>query len=128
MALKRCYTCVKAVASGCSPLWFLSSISWLLIGLKCCSHDRLGVKEPTTLEAKKGQYKKEYVEEHSYPWRFVHMRFFVLHERLKVPPLIVEEGSCFSYFYARQNGLEGCSYGNCEGNSYPGVPQVRFVR
>jgi len=42
--------------------------------------DRLRVKEPTTLEAKKGQYKKECAEEHSHPWKFVHMRFFVLHE------------------------------------------------
>jgi len=42
--------------------------------------DRLRVKEPTTLEAKKGQYKKEYAEEHSHPWKFVHMRFFVLYE------------------------------------------------
>jgi hypothetical protein len=55
VALKRCDTCVKAVAFGCSPLWFPSSdFMTLLIGLKCCSHDRLRVKEPTTLEAKRG--------------------------------------------------------------------------
>jgi len=80
VALKRCDTCVKAVAFGCSPLWFLPSIFMTLNRIEVLLSDRLRVKEPTTLEAKKGQYKKEYAEEHSHPWKFVHMRFFVLYE------------------------------------------------
>lgn len=59
--LHLCEGCriLAALLSG-----FFLPFSWLLIGLLS---DRLRVKEPTTLEAKKGQYKKDYAEEHSHP-------------------------------------------------------------
>jgi hypothetical protein len=71
---------VKAVAFWLLSSLVSSSIFMALDRIEVLLSDRLRVKEPTTLEAKKGQYKKEYAEEHSHPWKFVHMRFFVLHE------------------------------------------------
>jgi hypothetical protein len=81
VALKRCYT----LCEGCRILAALLSGFFFhfheaLDRIEVLLSDRLRVKEPTTLEAKKGQYKKEYAEEHSHPWRFFHMRFFVLYE------------------------------------------------
>lgn len=65
------------------------------------------MKEPTTLEAKKGQY-------------------LILHERLKVPPFDSKEGCGFPILNARQNGL-GSPTGIVKE-----IPtqesQVRFVR
>lgn len=117
---------MRYLCEGCR-IWLLSSlvssfpIHGLLIGLKCCSHDRLRVKEPTTLEAKKGQYRKEYAEEHSHSVEVRPHEIFCICMKTESATFNCLRGIVFFLFLTPSKWSWGCSYGNCEGNSYPGV-------